>query len=71
MNPKSFSYGYDTLRFVNPVLIGDTLSVTREVVATEEYSDDLGRVAYEYEVGNEDGETVLACTHITLVERET
>lgn len=70
MNPKSFSYGYDTLRFINPVLIEDTLSVTREVVETEVYNDTLGRVAYEYEVENEDGETVLACTHITLVERD-
>ena len=70
MNPKSFSYGYDELRFIEPVLIGDTLSVTREVVETEEYNDSLGRVAYEYEVENGDGETVLVCTHITLVERE-
>lgn len=69
MNPKSFSYGYDKLRFVNPVLIGDTLSVTREVAETEGYNDSLGRVAYEYEVVNDDGETVLVCTHITLVER--
>lgn len=70
MNPRSFSYGYDGIRFVEPVLIGDTISVTREVVETEEYDDSLGRVAYEYEVENDDGETVLVCTHITLVERE-
>lgn len=69
MNPKSFSYGYDTLRFVEPVLIGDTISVSREVVETEVYNDTLGRVAYEYEVENDDDETVLVCTHITLVER--
>lgn len=69
MNPKSFSYGYDRLRFVKPVLIGDTISASREVVETEEYSDSLGRVAYEYEVENDDGETMLVCTHITLVER--
>lgn len=69
MNPKSFSYGYEGLRFVNPVLIGDTLSVTRQVAEKENYSDSLGRVEYEYEVTNEDGETVLVCTHITLVER--
>lgn len=69
MNPKSFSYGYDELRFVNPVFIGDTLSVTREVVETEEYNDSLGRVVYEYEAEKEDGETVLACEHITLVDR--
>ena len=69
MNPRSFSYGYDGLRFVNPVLIGDTLTVHREVAETEGYNDSLGRVVYEYEVENQDGETVLACRHITLVER--
>ncbi len=70
MNPKSFSYGYDGLRFVEPVLIGDTLSARREVVEREVRSDSLGRVVYEYEVENQDGETVLACRHITLVQRE-
>ncbi|MFB6141168.1 MAG: MaoC/PaaZ C-terminal domain-containing protein [Halosimplex sp.] len=69
MNPKAFSYGYDDLRFVRPVPIGTTLSVHREVVETEEYSDDLGRVVYEYDVENGDGDTVLACRHITLCER--
>lgn len=69
MNPRSFSYGYDDLRFVEPVLIGDTLSVHRKIVEAEEYNDSLGRVVYAYEVENQDGETVLACKHITLVER--
>jgi acyl dehydratase len=70
MNPKSFSYGYDRIRFVKPVLIGDTISVSREVTETEEYNDSLGRIAYEYEVENDAGETVLVCTHIALVERK-
>lgn len=69
MNPKSFSYGYDNLRFVDPVFIGDTLSVSREIVELEEYDESLGRVVYEYEAENQGGETVLACDHITLVER--
>lgn len=69
MNPKSFSYGYDDLRFVSPVLVDDTLTVRREVVETESYNETLGRVVYEYEVENQDGETVLACKHITLVEK--
>lgn len=69
MNPRSFSYGYDDLRFVEPVLVDDTLTVRREVVETASYNDDLGRVVYEYEVENQDGETVLVCKHITLVEK--
>jgi acyl dehydratase len=69
MNPKAFSYGYDDLRFVQPVPIGTTLTVHREVVETEQYNDDLGRVVYEYEVENGDGDTLLACKHITLCDR--
>lgn len=69
MNPKSFSYGYDSLRFTAPVPIGTTISATREVIETEPYNDDLGRVVYRYEVKNESDETVLVCEHITLVER--
>lgn len=70
MNPRSFSYGYDSLRFIKPVLIDTTISAHREVVETEPHSDDLGRVVYKYTVEDEDGETLLACEHITLVERE-
>ncbi len=70
MNPRSFSYGYDDLRFVNPVLVDTTISAYREVVETEPYNEDLGRVVYEYEVVDEDGETLLVCKHITLIERE-
>jgi acyl dehydratase len=69
MNPRSFSYGYDDLRFVSPVPVGTTLTVHREVVECEEYNDDLGRVVYEYEVEDSDGETLLVCKHITLCER--
>ncbi|WP_436926152.1 MaoC family dehydratase [Halosimplex amylolyticum] len=69
MNPKAFSYGYDDLRFVRPVPIGTTLTVHREVVETEEYNEDLGRVVYEYDVENQDGDTVLSCRHITLCEK--
>ena len=70
MNPRSFSYGYDDLRFVNPVLVDTTISAYREVVETEPYNEDLGRVVYEYEVVDEDGETLLVCKHITVVERD-
>lgn len=69
MNPKSFSYGYNDLRFVNPVFIDDTLTVHREIVEYESYNEDLGRVVYAYEVENQDDETVLACKHIVLVEK--
>lgn len=70
MNPRAFSYGYDNLRFIRPVPIGTTLTVSREITETSVYNEDLGRVVYSYEVDNEGGDTVLACEHITLCERD-
>jgi len=69
MNPRSFTYGHERLRFPNPVMIGDTLTVHREVVETDVRDEDWGRVDYEYEALNQDRETVFVCRHLTLVER--
>lgn len=68
-NHHCFSYGHDGTRFVNPVYPGDTLSARREVVETEVYDDEYGRVVYEYEATNQDGETVLVDKHTMLVKR--
>lgn len=68
-NPKALSYGHD-LRFTAPVAIGDTLSVRREIVAVEDYDETYGRVVYEYETTNQDGETVLYDEHVLLVRKE-
>lgn len=71
INPAAFSYGYDRLRFVKPVFIGDTIH-TRVTVSGK--SDDpkrphVGRVVEKCEVVNQRGEVVMACEHILLVER--
>lgn len=71
VNLVSFSYGYDRLRFVRPVFIGDTISVVVEV--TEKRPDpkrpDDGFVYEQGTVCNQRGETVVVFTHIALVER--
>lgn len=69
MNPHSFSYGHDNVRFVEPVLPGDTLSVRREVVEKEDYDDDYGRIVYRYEAENQDGELVHVNDHTMLVQK--
>ena len=71
INPVAFSYGYDRLRFIKPVHIGDTIR-TRVTIA--EKQDDAkratyGRVIERCEVINQRDETVLACDHILLVQR--
>ena len=72
INPVAFSYGYDRLRFVRPVHIGDTIR-TRVTISAKE--DDpkrinLGRVTERCEVLNQRDEVVLACDHTLLVERK-
>jgi len=71
INPVSFSYGYDRLRFVKPVFIGDTihsrLSITG--VAPDPKREGFGRLTEHVEIVNQRGETVLACDHLYLVER--
>lgn len=72
INPVAFSYGYDRLRFVRPVYIGDTIR-TRVTISAKE--DDpkranMGRVTERCEVLNQRDEVVLACDHILLVERK-
>ena len=71
VNPVAFSYGYDRLRFIKPVFIGDTIH-TRVTIAAktdDPKRPDQGRVVEKTEVLNQRGEVVLACDHILLVDR--
>lgn len=63
------SYGHDHLRFVEPVTIGDTLSVSAEVVDTELYDERSGLVRYEYKTRNQHGDVVLIDEHLSLKQR--
>ena len=72
INPVAFSYGYDRLRFVRPVFIGDTIR-TRVTIAAKEDDPkrpEKGRVVERVEVTNQKGETVLAADHILIVDRK-
>ena len=71
INPVAFSYGYDRLRFVKPVFIGDTIRTRLTIIRKE---PDLkrpqhGRVWELTEVLNQRDEVVLACEHIYVVQR--
>ena len=71
INPVAFSYGYDKLRFVRPVFIGDTIK-TRVTIA-DKHDDpkraECGRVIERCEVINQRNEVVLAADHILIAER--
>jgi acyl dehydratase len=64
------SYGYDNLRFVKPVYIGDTLSIQSEVLETVDHDEQFGKVTERYEATNQNDEVVLVADHISLVEKE-
>ena len=72
INPRSMSYGYDRIRFVKPVLIGDTVTVSAEIVGKRDHAkrpDELGYVDELVTVLNQRGETVLVLTHLYLVDK--
>lgn len=71
INPVAFSYGYDRLRFIRPVFIGDTIKTRATITAKEDdpKRPDAGRVIERCEVINQRGEVVLAADHIYIVER--
>jgi len=70
INPVAFSYGYDRLRFVRPVFIGDTIRAHTEVIEKEvmEKRPGYGRVVDRLTVTKQTGETVLVADHIHMVE---
>jgi acyl dehydratase len=70
VNPRAMTYGYDCLRFIRPVFIGNTL--TTHVVISDKRDHKRsthGIVVEKLEVKNQRQETVLACEHLLLVER--
>lgn len=71
VNPVAFSYGYDKVRFIKPVFIGDTITVTATIHEKRDYKrPELGYLVEQVEVHNQDGAVVLACQHLYLVERK-
>ena len=71
INPVAFSYGYDRLRFIKPVFIGDTLTARCTVKETRDHPKraDHGVVVELVESINQRGETVLAAEHLLMVKR--
>jgi acyl dehydratase len=55
------SLGYDRVRFVGPVFINDTITVTYSITAIERERD---RTRAKVEVTNQSGETVAVAEHI-------
>ena len=72
INPQAMSYGYDRIRFIKPVFIGDTITVTAEITEKSEHAKQPERFGYVHElvtVTNQRGETALVLTHLYLVNK--
>lgn len=72
INPVAFSYGYDRLRFVRPVFIGDTIHTRTTIAAKQDDPKraEMGRVVERMEVLNQKDEVVLVADHIYIVQRK-
>ena len=72
INPQSMSYGYDRIRFIKPVFIGDTITVSAEIMEKSDHAKQPDRFGYVHElvsVTNQRGETPLVLTHLYLVNK--
>jgi len=72
INPQAMSYGYDRIRFIKPVFIRDTITVTAEITEKSDHAKQPDRFGYVHElvtVSNQRGETPLVLTHLYLVNK--
>lgn len=71
VNETAFSYGYDRLRFIKPVVIGDTIRVRVSIKEKRtEKKPGMGLVVEAIEVFNQRDECVLVCDHLLLVSQK-
>src|SRR3546814_20820089 len=71
INPHAMSYGYDRLRFIRPVHIGDTITTITTIADKRDHPKRAGHgvVTEKVDIRNQNGETVLACEPPYLVTR--
>jgi acyl dehydratase len=67
-NINTFSYGYDKLRFIKPVFIGDTIYTVRTHLEKRPKYKEMGLVKVSYEVFKNEGELALYCEHLQTVK---
>jgi len=65
---NAFSYGYDKLRFIKPVFIGDTIYTIKTDLDKQLKYKDMGLYRAAYEIFKNDGELVLYCEHLQTVK---
>jgi acyl dehydratase len=70
INPHAMTYGYERLRFIKPVFIGDTIRTTVTIAELRPAKKDgFGIVVEALSTTNQRGETVMACQHLLLASK--
>lgn len=71
INEMAMTYGYERLRFVKPVFIGDTLSVSVSIKNKADYKrPGFGIVTEFIETFNQHNELVMCCEHLLLTQKQ-
>ena len=72
INPVAFSYGYEHLRFIKPVVIGDTITTTTTISKKEDHPkrENMGIVYETLSVKNQRAEVVMVCDHLLMCEKQ-
>lgn len=72
INPQAMSYGYDRIRFIKPVFIGDTITVVAEISEMTDHPKHpelIGNLHELVTVTNQRAETVMVLTHLYQVKK--
>ena len=70
INLAAITYGYERLRFIKPVFIGDTIKVKITVKEKREYKNpDYGMIIELVQVFNQSNDIVMVCEHLLLTKR--
>jgi len=71
INEVSMTYGYDRIRFIKPVFIGDTIRATVTISDKKDHKKPGHGVVTELvEVFNQHQELVMVCEHLLLVQKK-
>jgi acyl dehydratase len=71
VNEVSMTYGYERLRFIKPVFIGDTITAQLTIKDKRDHKKPgFGLVTELVEIQNQDQELVMVCEHLLLVEKK-
>jgi acyl dehydratase len=72
INEVAMTYGYERLRFIKPVFIGDTIKVKVTITALKDHKKPgFGLVTELVETFNQRQELVMVCEHILLAQKKT